>query len=87
MNLTMNDILNVKTNSLIFKLLDAFSDPARITFEIVETVDVEDYDELSEFSKRVRGYGAKIAIDDFGTGFSNFAHLISIDFDYLYIME
>lgn len=87
MNISMEDILNPNTKNAILKKIKKtdVSINQRMTFEIVETIDIHDYDIFNSFSKSVRKYGIKIAIDDFGVGFSNFSHLSNIEFDYLKI--
>lgn len=41
---------------------------------------------MRNFIRLVKGkYGSKIAIDDFGSGYSNFEHLLELEFDYLKI--
>jgi diguanylate cyclase (GGDEF)-like protein len=86
-NITMEDIQNTKTNELIFELLQSHKIEvcSRLTFEIVETIDIEDYEVFNDFSDRVRELGSKIAIDDFGSGYSNLSRLIKMSFDYLKI--
>ncbi|OGS70809.1 MAG: hypothetical protein A3F91_09860 [Flavobacteria bacterium RIFCSPLOWO2_12_FULL_35_11] len=58
---------------------------SRLTFELLETYNVKDYLVLKNFISAIRLQGCKIAIDDFGTGFSNYSHLLNIEFDYLKI--
>ncbi|MDQ1340992.1 MAG: hypothetical protein QG567_2150 [Campylobacterota bacterium] len=58
---------------------------ARLTFELLETYKVKNYSILANFVSLIRSYGCKIAIDDFGTGFSNYNHLLNVEFDYLKI--
>lgn len=57
----------------------------RITFEILESEEINDYDVLENFIDMVKGYGALIAIDDFGSGYSNFIHLVKFKADYIKI--
>lgn len=58
---------------------------SRLTFELLETNEVEDYNLIIIFQRMIAQFDSKLAIDDFGTGFSNLAHLINIKFDYLKI--
>ncbi len=57
----------------------------RCVFEIVESENIESYDDVKNFIARFRRYGVKIAIDDFGTGFSNFEYILEIEPEYLKI--
>ena len=80
---------DIKNKSFINEL-DAFfmlsSDIGkRCIFEIVESENIESYDDIKKFIARFRRYGVKIAIDDFGTGFSNFEYILEIEPDYLKI--
>lgn len=54
-----------------------------ITFEILESEDIEDYALIDEFIKMVKKYNCKISIDDFGSGYSNFTNIIKLDIDYI----
>ena len=56
-----------------------------MTFEILESESIHDYNVIKKFIEDVKKFGAKIAIDDFGSGYSNFEHLINLDIDYLKI--
>jgi EAL domain-containing protein (putative c-di-GMP-specific phosphodiesterase class I) len=58
---------------------------SNITFEILESEGINNYNEITSFIKIVKKYGATISIDDFGTGYSNFEYLIKLNFDYLKI--
>lgn len=85
MNLGMEDLKRHEIVSYIFNFLSTAPHPENFIFEILENKDINDYDYLREFSKRIHKYGANIAIDDFGSGYSNLMHLIKLDFDYLKI--
>ncbi|WP_299227871.1 EAL domain-containing protein [Sulfurihydrogenibium sp.] len=82
-NLSVMDILNEYIVSYILNTLK--NNNLKITFEILESEGIENYTEVSQFIKNVKEYGCKIAIDDFGSGYSNFAHILNLDVDYLKI--
>ncbi|MEA1982150.1 MAG: EAL domain-containing protein [Campylobacterota bacterium] len=84
-NLTADDILNDKTMALINKKMSQCSTPGKIVFELVESDDLYNLDEIEIFIKDIKSRGAKIAIDDFGTGYSNFSYMMKIKPDYLKI--
>ena len=65
--------------------MEGFNNPSRIVFEILETEEIENYSELKDFIKKVKQFGCQIAIDDFGSGYSNFAHILELNIDYLKI--
>lgn len=82
-NLSTKDILNENITSQIFNYLRKNS--ANITFELLESEGVQDFEEVLEFIKEVKIYGVKISIDDFGSGYSNFEYLLKMKVDYLKI--
>jgi EAL domain-containing protein (putative c-di-GMP-specific phosphodiesterase class I) len=49
--------------------------PGLLTFEITETMVMEDLSRAREIMKRLSGLGVRLAIDDFGTGHSSLAYL------------
>jgi len=84
-NITIEDIANVRTFNLIIDLLNKNKFNENITFELVESDGIEDDHLFNRFVKTIKSYGAKISIDDFGTGYSNFSYLAKIEPDYLKI--
>ncbi|MEJ5173132.1 MAG: EAL domain-containing protein [Hydrogenothermaceae bacterium] len=82
-NLSIKDILNETIVLEIFNQLK--NNGANITFELLESEGIQNFDEVLEFIKQVKTYGAKIAIDDFGSGYSNFEYLLKLKVDYLKI--
>jgi len=56
-----------------------------ITFEILESENVHDYEQVIDFIQKVRSLGCRIALDDFGSGYSNFSYLLQIKPDFLKI--
>jgi len=66
----------IKTNPRIMK---------NITFEILESESIHDYNAIKHFIEEMKQVGAKIAIDDFGSGYSNFEHLLNLDIDFIKI--
>ena len=84
-NLTKDDMVN---NEILTYIEDQFKKSnfaKNITFEILESEGIENYNEIIHFITTVKEYGATISIDDFGTGYSNFEYLIKLNFDYLKI--
>ncbi len=84
-NISLQDIKNREVVNLIIEKLKSFKNPDRVTFEILESEGLKNYDEVIKFIEIIKFYGAKIAIDDFGSGYSNFIHLIKLNIDYLKI--
>jgi len=85
LNLTLHDIISKETRTFLYNALEKSSAANRLVFEIVETEEIENFNEVIEFIKTVKYYGCKIAIDDFGTGYSNFSYLSKLDVDYIKI--
>lgn len=61
------------------------ADPKRCTFEITETVSVNDYETAAGFADRLTEFGCQVAIDDYGAGFGPFHYLRRIPFDLIKI--
>ena len=83
-NININDITNKNTIELIRTLLKIYGGQS-ITFEIIETIGVEDYSILLDFTSMIKEYNSSISIDDFGSGHSGYEHLINLEIDYLKI--
>ena len=84
-NITIEDIANIRTFNLIIELLTKNKYNENITFELVESDGIEDYDLFNKFITTIKQFGAKISIDDFGTGYSNFTYLSQIEPNFLKI--
>jgi diguanylate cyclase (GGDEF)-like protein len=85
-NLSIEDILHKETYDFIIKTLTANTDLAnRLTLELLETEEIQNFKALKAFIDEVKKLGCKIAIDDFGSGYSNYNYLIELDIDILKI--
>lgn len=84
-NLTIEDIENRYINRFIFDRLDKCKYKDMITFELVESEGIENFEEVNSFIQKIKSYGCKLAIDDFGTGYSNFEYLLKLNADYIKI--
>ncbi len=84
-NLSIEDVHEHNVLKYIKKMLLLYPVADRVVFEILETEEIDDYSRISAFTKEVKALGCKVAIDDFGSGYSNFSHLVNLDFDYLKI--
>ncbi len=84
-NLSVEDILNRRTVDFIAACLKEYGQNQKVVFEILESEGIESYDEVLKFISRIKNLGAAIAIDDFGAGYSNFAHILKLDVDYIKI--
>jgi len=84
-NLSIEDIMSSEIFHFIIDKLRNSSAASRVTFELLESEAIEDFDKVNKFVTEVKRYGAKIAIDDFGSGYSNFSYLIKIKANYVKI--
>jgi len=84
-NLTIEDILSQDVKEFIFDKLDNCKKCENITFELVESEGIDNFDEVNEFITTIKSYGCKLAIDDFGTGYSNFEYLLKLNADVIKI--
>lgn len=84
-NLSFEDIINPQINAFIIDTLKNSRMGDRVTFELLESEKVNDFDKVMRFFNEIKRYGAKVAIDDFGSGFSNFSYIIKLAPDFLKI--
>jgi len=84
-NLSMLDMENENMKRFIIDKLKSFADPSRVSFEIVESENINNSAEVVSFIRELKKYGCKILIDDFGSGYANFDYLLSLGADGLKI--
>jgi PAS domain S-box-containing protein len=73
-------------SSTLQQVLTAGPIPAsRIVLELTEHVFVDDYDELTRATRRLRASGLRLAIDDAGAGFASFRHILRLQPDVIKI--
>jgi len=85
-NLNFSDFINKDIEATIVNELSKDKNLAsRITFEILESDEIDNILLLKEKIDILRNLGAKISIDDFGSGYSNFRTVLDIDANYLKI--
>ena len=85
-NISALDIQNNEIKSKILTLLEENPEDAkRVTLELLEDEEVDDFRLIKEFITKVKALGVKIAIDDFGSGYSNFTRLLNFQPDILKI--
>jgi len=84
-NISIEDIVKKDMFDFIMRALRFSSVSDKVTFEILESDAIEDFEKVDNFVNEIRRYGAKIAIDDFGSGYSNFSYLTKLNVDYIKI--
>ncbi len=84
-NLSLEDMLSVSTQNMIFEAIQYYDVASQVTFEILENQALENEPEITQFINRIKALGAKIAIDDFGSGYANFQHMAKLQADYIKI--
>ncbi|MFN2362551.1 MAG: EAL domain-containing protein [Marinobacter sp.] len=84
-NLSYGDITDPETVEPIIRVLEQSGIGSQVVFEILESDGITNYSDIGAFIERVKPFGCGIAIDDFGTGYSNFAHLLSLNVDFIKI--
>lgn len=81
MNLTAQDMLDPSLAAFFDDELKRYPTPQNITFELVETEAVANFNEVKSFITMVKRHGAKVFIDDFGTGYSNISNILKLEVD------
>ncbi len=85
-NMSVEDFLDPYTLQYLKFYLSEFPTVRnRVSFEILETESVTDFEKFANYIADMKSFGCKIAIDDFGTGYSNFDVLLKLQLDYLKI--
>jgi len=84
-NLSIQDIINKDIVKMIVDELQKNNIAHLITFELLESESITDYEKVISFISIVKKLGCKIAIDDFGSGYSNFGYLLRLKPDYIKI--
>jgi diguanylate cyclase (GGDEF)-like protein/PAS domain S-box-containing protein len=84
-NISIEDIRNTSTRTYIIDMISRFNRPHNVVFEIIESEEIEDYQQIKSFVTEIKKYGGRIAIDDFGSGYSNFMHLLELETNFIKI--
>ncbi|GAX88170.1 conserved hypothetical protein [Lebetimonas natsushimae] len=84
-NLSFIDIIDEDTRNFIFDLIDKCKKNNEITFEILESESIENFEVVKSFIEKVKNRGIKIAIDDFGSGYSNYIRVLELQPDFIKI--
>lgn len=84
-NLSAYDICSPNFEDFLFSALERQPEEFRnrLIFEILESEDFRDKQQLTAFVSRVKTYGVQIAIDDFGSGYSNLLEIVEIKPDFI----
>ncbi len=85
LNLSIDDIYDEEIVDLINKLFVNSSLSKRLTFELLESEAIQDYKIVENFITQTKKNGITFAIDDFGSGYSNFAHILNLNIDFIKI--
>ncbi|PLY05011.1 MAG: diguanylate cyclase [Arcobacter sp.] len=84
-NLSVEDILDEKIVEYISYCVKKYNVNKKIILELLETEEIENYEEVSSFINEMKSLGCRIAIDDFGSGYSNFEYLLKLNVNYIKI--
>lgn len=89
LNLSFLDLLNQETYqgllSLIKKISQTLQSKSKLVLELLETEEIEFYEEIIPLLFELKKEGVLLAIDDFGTGYSNLQRLIKLEVDFIKI--
>ena len=85
-NVSFDDIANNETTAFIYETLEQNKDFTQfLEFEILESEEISDFNEVSKFISNIKKFGCIIGVDDFGAGYSNFNLLTLLDIDFVKI--
>jgi len=84
-NVSIEDILDERFLNFLKQNFEKKDIAKYLTFELLESENIDDYKMVIDFIEFVKSYGSQIAIDDFGSGYSNFVYLTQLHPDYIKI--
>ena len=85
-NVNFSDLINSDIENTIINTLKNNKDLGnRITFEILESDEIDNIPLFKEKIDLIHSLGAQVSIDDFGSGYSNFRTILDIEANYLKI--
>jgi len=85
-NLNFSDLINSDIENTIINTLKNNKDLGnRMTFEILESDEIDNIPLFKEKIDLIHSLGATVSIDDFGSGYSNFRTILDIEANYLKI--
>ncbi|MDH4198910.1 MAG: EAL domain-containing protein [Spirochaetia bacterium] len=83
-NLSVEDIVDRRINKMIIDSIRNYAGNRKnIIFEITESENIDDFEEVQDFINEIKKFECQIAIDDFGSGYSNFEYLARLDIDFV----
>lgn len=85
-NINYSDLINLDIENLIIEnLKDDKQLSSKVTFEILESDEIENIELFTKKIKLLHSLGASVSIDDFGSGYSNFKTVLDMEANYLKI--
>lgn len=84
-NFTVDDLLRKETVQMIVDTAQLYNVLDRLVLEVVETENIQNYDQALATIEYLKELGCKISIDDFGSGYSNFSYLTQVKADIIKI--
>jgi len=85
-NISFDDIANSETTKFIYEILEQNKEYSHmLEFEILESEEISDFDEVTKFISNVRKFECSVGLDDFGAGYSNFNLLTLLNIDFVKI--
>ena len=81
-NLSARQLESPDLVGVVRAALDEFgADPAKVAFEITETILLDDVDTVVRMLDELKGLGVRLSLDDFGTGYSSLTYLCRLPID------
>lgn len=84
-NFTVDDLLRKETVQMIVDTAQLYNVLDRLVLEVVETENIQNYDQALTTIEYLKELGCQISIDDFGSGYSNFSYLTQVKADIIKI--
>lgn len=84
-NLSFSDLVDGEITDFIYDQLIEYNIGQNVVFELLESENIDNSKEVTDFISKVKELGCRIAIDDFGSGYSNFSHLLKLKVDLIKI--
>ncbi|MBW2185769.1 MAG: EAL domain-containing protein [Deltaproteobacteria bacterium] len=84
-NFTVDDLLRKETVQMLVDTAQLYDVLDRLVLEVVETENIQNYDQALATIEYLKELGCQISIDDFGSGYSNFSYLTQVKADIIKI--